>query len=396
MEALAIDAADVSDGEPRASAHDREWRDPAEVVAQWSDAGAVDGALLQSRARGAWWDVLAEAGVTLIVSREYEHLLLAIAPGGGTRMSYIRIPHPSGVAFDGARERLYVASSRNPNQVYEFGRVSGTLERGDMKRGARAEGALVPLRSSYLPGCYYIHDLAMIGGRLHANSVGSNVVVELGEHAPAAVWWPASIERDGAPLTDRNYIQLNSIAAGDDLATSFFTASGERPGRYRPGHPRYPVDRRGVLYSGATREPVLRGLTRPHSARLRAGRVWVDDSGYGEVGVAADGRFERVARLPGWTRGLAFAGNVAFVGTSRVIPRFAQYAPGLDPVRSRCAIHALDAGTGALLGSLEFPHGNQIFAIEAVPAAWAGGFPFRAGARPDDARALFYAFSAQR
>src|SRR5206468_2789364 len=126
----------------------------------------------------------------------------------------------------------------------------------------------------------------------------------------------------------------------------FFSASADAMGRLRPGDPDFPVDRRGVIFSGRTREPVVRGLTRPHSARLRRGQLWVDNSGYGEVGVCRDGRLDVVARPGGWTRGLAFAGDVAFVGTSRVLPRFERYAPGLDPARCVCAVHALDARTG--------------------------------------------------
>jgi uncharacterized protein (TIGR03032 family) len=376
----------------RLDAQGREWRDPASVVAQWADAGAADAELLAMTAHGGWWDALAAARVTLIVTREYEHLVLAISAGERPDVSYVRLAHPSGVAFDAARGRLHVASTRNPNQIFEFGRVSGALERGDVDAGAApGAGRLVPLRSRYLPGCYYVHDLAMIGGRLHANSVGQNAVVALDGDDAAVVWWPSSIERDGVPLTDRNYIQLNSIAAGADLASSFFSASGERPGASRPGDAEYPVDRLGVVYSGATREPVMRGLTRPHSARLHAGRLWVDDSGYGDVGFETSGRFERVARLPGWTRGLAFAGGLAFVGTSRVIPRFAQYAPGLDVDRSVCAIHAVDVASGAVRGSLEFPSGNQIFAIEPLPAGWTAGLPF-GDAGAGAARSLFYSY----
>jgi uncharacterized protein (TIGR03032 family) len=377
----------------RFDAQGREWRDPAQVVAQWSDAGAADPELLRVKARGDWWDVLAAAGVTLIVSREYEHLVLALAAGERPRLSYMRLPHPSGIAFDAAGNALYVASTRNPNQIYAFAPVSGARERRDTPGGTPALRRLVPTRSLYLPGCYYLHDLALVGGRLHANSVGQNTIVEIGSAGARAVWWPASVDRAGAPRSDRNYLQLNSIAAGDDLRSSFFSASGERPGRYRPGDAAYPVDRRGVIYSGATREPVVRGLTRPHSARLHAGRLWVDDSGYGEVGFGEDGAFVRVCRLPGWTRGLAFAGGVAFVGTSRVIPRFRQYAPGLDVERSVCAIHAIEVSTGRVLGSLEFPAGNQIFAIEPVPTAWTAGFPFHTGANAAAVRRTFYAYT---
>lgn len=379
--------------EERFDQQGREWRDPAQVVAQWSEAGALDEHSLDVKATGSWWSALAATGVTLIVSREYEHLLLAVSAVARPRISYLRIPHPSGIAFDAVGGRLYVASTRNPNQIVELAPASGTIPRLDApappKRPARP---LVPTRSWYLPGCSYVHDLAMIGARLHANAVGQNVVVALDDGAARPVWWPRSIERDGVPRTDRNYIQLNSIAAGADLGSSFFSASGDRPGRLRPGHLDYPVDGRGVIYSGATREPVVRGLTRPHSARLHDGRLWVDNSGYGELGVAADGRFEPVAALPGWTRGLAFAGDIAFVGTSRVIPRFRRYAPGLEVDRSACGIHAVDTRTGKLLGALTFPSGNQIFAIEPVPAAWSGGFPFYRGADARSARSLFYSY----
>ena len=372
---------------------DREWRDPAQVVAQWSQAGEVDDRTLELEATGDWWSVLEATGTTLIVSREYEHLLLAITAGTRPRVSYLRLPHPSGIAFDRACGKLYVASTRNPNQVFEFAPAVGTMPRDDATpKAVRPALPLVPTRTWYLPGCYYIHDLAMIGTRLHANSVGQNVVVAVGDGAAEPVWWPASIEFRGAPRIDRNYIQLNSIAAGDDLSSSFFSASGERPGRLRPGHLKYPVDGRGVIYSGATREPVVRGLTRPHSARLHGGRLWVDNSGYGELGFAVGDRLQPIAKLPGWTRGLAFVGDVAFVGTSRVIPRFRQYAPGLDVERSVCGIHAIDTRTGKLLGSLTFPSGNQIFAIEPVPAAWSGGFPFYRGSRSAAARSLFYAY----
>jgi len=379
--------------EARFDRQGREWRDPAQIVAQWAAAGEVDDRTLELKATGAWWSVLEATGATLIVSREYEHLLLAITAVARPRVTYMRIPHPSGIAFDRAGGKLYVASTRNPNQLFEFAPVVGTMPRGDARAKAlRPALPLVPTRTWYLPGCSYIHDLAMIGTRLHANSVGQNVVVALADGRAEPVWWPASIERRGAPRTDRNYIQLNSIAAGGDLSSSFFSASGERPGRLRPGHLDYPVDGRGVIYSGATREPVVRGLTRPHSARLHDNRLWVDNSGYGQFGFFLDRRFQPVATLPGWTRGLGFAGDVAFVGTSRVIPRFRQYAPGLNVDRSVCGIHAIDIRTGKLLGSLTFPSGDQIFAIEPVPSTWSNGFPFYAGSGLAAARSLFYAY----
>jgi hypothetical protein len=84
---------------------------------------------------------------------------------------------------------------------------------------------------------------------------------------------------------------------------------------------------------------------------------------------------------------------VVFVSTSRVLERFRNYAPGLDVATSRCAVHALDARSGALLGRLEWPAGDQVFALDWVDAAFSTGLPYRyaKGAR-DDASPIFYLF----
>jgi hypothetical protein len=89
---------------------------------------------------------------------------------------------------------------------------------------------------------------------------------------------------------------------------------------------------------------------------------------------------------------------LAFVGTSRVIPKFSQYAPGLDVNKSECGIHAIDMKTGKLVGSLLWPSGNQIFAIEAIPQKITTGFPFVYKARHSKGQKqnLFYSFSIRQ
>jgi uncharacterized protein (TIGR03032 family) len=380
--------------------HGRAWRDPAEVVADWAGAKDVDPGLLRHRARGEFWETLERSRLTLWVSREYEHLALAITVREGRPLvSFQPLAHPSGIAYDKDRGRLHIASSRNPNRVFDFAPATKSLARGDSDPPELEGKPLVPVQTRFLPGALYTHDLALVDGELHANAVGENAVVRLPpEGGYERAWWPRSIERRQRPDFSRNYLQLNSIAAGPDLASSFFTASAEAPGRRRPGHKDFPVDRRGVVFSGATREPVAGGLTRPHSARLHRGRVWVLDSGYGGLCRVDDGRVETIARLPGWTRGLGIAGGVAWVATSRVIPRFRMYAPGLDLRRSVCGVHAVELRSGSLLGSLIWPQGNQVFAVEPVPARFSLGFPFPAGARrpADRIRRLFYGYMPPR
>jgi uncharacterized protein (TIGR03032 family) len=343
----------------------RALRDPLDVVSLTDGLGKIDPRLLEHDADASFWKALRRLKVRLLVSREYEHLVLSLSASG---MSWFPLPHPSGIAVDPKSGGFHVACTRNPNMLVEF----------------RPREALLPVRTRFLPGRLYLHDLAWIGGRLHGNAVGENAVVELGyDRDPKRVWWPSCIKD-----FDRNVLQLNSIAAGRTVAGSFFSASCAKPGGPPPGDPAFEVDGRGVIFSGRTRRPVAEGLTRPHSLRLHRGRLWVDNSGYGEVGVVEKGGFVRVARLPGWTRGLSIVDDVLFVGTSAVLPRFRNYAPGLDLRNCVCGVHAVEMSTGRVLGSIRWPWGNQIFAVEATRDG--AGFPLRDGADPESVKRLFY------
>ncbi len=376
--------------------HNAEWREPAQIASQWQEARDTDPKLLGFQARGAWWDELEKSGITLLVTREYEHLVMALTVAKGKpRVTFMRLPHPSGLVVDRKRGTVHLASTRNPNQIYELRPVNGLIPRLDMEPEIVSGRPLVPVRSHFYPGCSYIHDLALVGGALHANAVGQNAVVRIGENGSMSrVWWPRCIESSKGPIFEQNHIQLNSIAAGSDLESSFFSASADRVSKRRPGHRDFPTDKRGVIFDGATREPMARGLTRPHSTRLHRGKLWAANSGYGELGFVRKGDFVPVARLPGWTRGLCLRGRIAYVGTSRVIPRFRRYAPGLDLDASICGVHAVDTGTGRVLGSLIWPHGNQVFGLDWMPLRMASGFPFAMQGRGQSSRVkkLFYAY----
>jgi len=345
-----------------------------------------------------------ETQSTMLVTREYEHLAMAITIlNHEPLISYMQLPHPSGIAVNLEQKTIFIASTRNPNLLFDFVPVSGVFKRHDIsltqKEVKRYLKTLMPKSIKFYPGYFYLHDLALINGKLHANSVGQNAVVSLGDDGGAIrVWWPNCIEKNGRPIFDRNFLQLNSIAAGASLEKSYFSASTDKISARRPGHKNFPVDRRGVIFSGDTKEPIAYGLTRPHSVRLHNGRIYVDDSGYGELVVVETEKLHTVTRLPGWTRGLAFYKNIAFVGSSRVIPRFQQYAPGLDINKSKCGLHAVDIKSGRILASLYWPYGNQVFAIELVPRNLTSGFPARVNSKDfsNQTKKLYYSFQLER
>lgn len=288
--------------QPLWDSHHQAWRHPAQAVSAWSEAGKVDPNLLAYQTRGPWWDLLQGLKIQILLTREYEHFLLMLRPGSARgRVSYFMLPHPSGLAVTAQQDSFYVASTRNPNAVYEFAPVSTTMPRRDMSPDSMSEPSWLPRRTAYFPGCLYLHDLAMVGGQLHANAVGHNAVVKLDIEKAAfqRKWWPRCMEQDGAPHFTSNHLQLNSIAAGRTLRDSFFSASASAPSRRRPGHKNFPVDGRGVIFSGRTREPYACGLTRPHSARLHQGSLYVNNSGYGGFCRVTPGHVETIRQLPG-------------------------------------------------------------------------------------------------
>lgn len=95
----------------------------------------------------------------------------------------------------------------------------------------------------------------------------------------------------------------------------------------------------------------------PHSPRMYRDRLWVLNSGTGELGwidPEADtgkGAFNALAFCPGFVRGLAFHGNYAFVGLSK--PRYERFE-GLaldDKLQATdsepwCGIQVIDLGSG--------------------------------------------------
>jgi Domain of unknown function (DUF4915) len=91
----------------------------------------------------------------------------------------------------------------------------------------------------------------------------------------------------------------------------------------------------------------------PHSPRWHDERLWLFNSGTGELGYAdlAGGRFEPVVFCPGYARGLAFVRGFAVVGLSG--PRENQTFQGLDlderlrqkHAQARCGILAVDVAS---------------------------------------------------
>jgi uncharacterized protein (TIGR03032 family) len=129
----------------------------------------------------------------------------------------------------------------------------------------------------------------------------------------------------------------------------------------------------GVLIEVETGRVLLRGLSMPHSPRWHNGKLWLLESGTGSLGYVDPStlRYVRVAEMPGFTRGLDFHGNLAFIGLSQV--RESAVFSGIPiaerPLEERsCGVWVVDLTSGATVAFVKFEDAVQeIFAIAALP-----------------------------
>src|SRR5262249_5208284 len=168
----------------------------------------------------------------------------------------------------------------------------------------------------------------------------------------------------------------------------YATALGQTdtPAGWRAGK-----SRGGCLIDIPNNRTVASGFLMPHSPRFQQGRVWLLDSGTGrlvEVDVGSS-TSETIAVLPGYTRGLCFAGPYAFVGLSKI-----RETSSLDdvPIAAnrqglKSGVAVIELASGRLVGMLEFNSGiHELFAVKVLPGvrcpAISGPFVAKDGTQP--------------
>ena len=115
-----------------------------------------------------------------------------------------------------------------------------------------------------------------------------------------------------------------------------------------------------------------RGLSMPHSPRWHEGRLWLLESGTGQLVQVdlASGRTQTVAELPGFTRGLALAGPYAFIGLSKIRETSAMDGVPLAQRRNelKCGVGVVDLRSGQVIALLEFQTAvEEIFDVQLLP-----------------------------
>ena len=125
-------------------------------------------------------------------------------------------------------------------------------------------------------------------------------------------WRPPFVSR----LAPEDRCHLNGLAMRDG-SPAFVTVMARRPTSRVAG---VSTQRHRYRARRGHREPVTTGLAMPHSPRWHDGQLFVLNSGMGRLERVdpQTGQREVVATFPGYARGLAIHGGLAFVGLSKI------------------------------------------------------------------------------
>ena len=303
---------------------------------------------------------LVELRASLLVSTYQANQLVCVSAGSGKlELSCLFFDRAMGIAV---KEGVIVVGSRN--------HISTLRENPDSARRLDPQGvydACFQITDSVFTGDVRSHEIGWGTEQLAVINTWFSCLCSLGpEQRLIPRWKPPFVSELAAE--DRCHLNGLAMEAG---RPAYVTALGETDTSqgWRPGK-----TSGGCLIATPSGEIVARGFCMPHSPRVSDGRVWMLNSGLGSLIVLdrAMGRFETVARVPGYTRGLALHGGVAFVGLSKI--RTSSTFDGVPIAEQReilkCGVAAIDLGTGKLRGKLEFTQGvEQIFDVAILPGA---------------------------
>ncbi len=234
------------------------------------------------------------------------------------------------------------------SSLYQIWRLENILEYGQLYN--EYDSLYVP-QLSYVTGDLDIHDLAVANSRqlVFVNTLFSCLATVSDRHSFIPLWQPTFISRLAAE--DRCHLNGLALREGEPRYVTMVSQSDITDG-WR--------DRRqdgGCIIDILSNEVVVTGLSMPHSPRWHQDKLWVLNSGTGELGwvdLMAQ-KFNPVTFCPGYLRGCAFWGDFAIVGLSK--PRENKTFSGLaldemlkeKDAEARCGLMVIDLRTGDIV-----------------------------------------------
>ncbi len=292
--------------------------------------------------------------------------MLGVLPTGGAHLHQSAMVKPMGVTMDG-KGGLVVAAGY---QVIELANVLQPHERVNQTFDA----CYVP-RTIHVTGELEAHDVGVDadGRPIFVNTRFNCLATVSPRHSFAMLWKPPFI----SSLVSEDRCHLNGLAMADGRPAYVTAVSrSDTIDGWR--------DRRGdggIVIDVQTDRIICDGLSMPHSPRLHQDELWILNAGTGELGVVIRpesgsgrmGRFEPRVFCPGFLRGLAFHGNLAFVGLSK--PRYKRFEGLALDQRLKdtdsepwCGIQIIDLAKGTCVDWLRIDGAvGELFDVAVIP-----------------------------
>ncbi len=303
---------------------------------------------------------LAQAGGSLAITT-YQAGKVAMIGWDGRQLTLLmrEFDKPLGLAVQGNRIAL---ASRHDLWVFSNARL---LAHDYLEDQPGRYDALYLPRATFHTGDLHTHDVAFLGDDLLLVNTRFSCLARLSrDHSFAPVWRPKFV----SDLVPEDRCHLNGVVVVEGRP-KYVTALGTTD---VPGGWREKKATGGVVIDVETEEVVCDGLSMPHSPRWYDGRLWVLNSGTGEL-ILVDPttrQWTAVCGLPGYLRGLCFVGPFALVGLSKI--REKHIFGGL-PIQKQyekllCGVAVVDLRFGRPVGMFEFTSGcEELYDVQFLP-----------------------------
>ena len=301
-------------------------------------------------------DVLRHFRSALAVSTyQAGKLVLLRADGDAINTHFRNFNRPMGMAVDA--DRLALGTNLEITEFHNMPAMGGKLQ--DPPR----HDAVYLLRRAHVTGAIDIHEMAWdADGELWFVNTLFSCLCTLDARSSFVPRWRPSFVSHYAP-EDRCH--LNGLAMRDGQPR-YVTCLGNTN---TPGGWRANKRNGGLLIDLHDERALCSDLSMPHSPRWYDNRLWVLESGRGAL-VQVDpisGERHDVGRVPGFARGLDFAGPLAFIGLSqlRASNPFTDIPITDDNSERLSGIWAINIENGNTVAFLKFTGGvEEIFAVQ--------------------------------
>ncbi|OCR02463.1 TIGR03032 family protein [Oscillatoriales cyanobacterium USR001] len=303
-------------------------------------------------------DILTQLGISLVVSTYQAGKLIVLRADNNTINTHFRtFDRPMGLAVD--REKLAIGTAY---QIIELRNVPAVAPK--LEPLGKHDACYLP-RRTHITGDIDIHEMAYANNELWFINTRFSCLCTLDKiNSFVPRWRPNFI--NAYDLSDRCH--LNGLSIRNNRP-QYITALGET--NEAAGWRKNKANG-GILIDIPSNEIICRGLSMPHSPRWYREELWVLESGNGSLAKVdlSSVKLTTVAQVPGFTRGLAFWENLAFIGLSQI--RETAVFSGLPITKTlterNCGVWVVNINTGEIIAFLRFEGGVQeIFAIGIIP-----------------------------